>query len=162
MTSLPMKPTMQWVPFFKEERPETGCTQLFVDCRDFHHPRGPRKHSGEHGNAVQIIVNHPHFRRWLTAFKSQLRQVSSPDNHVDVVCFCKAGINRSVTIARLIHECIKTEGELEIGKLVHVGQWYWTERRKYCEGYCYDCTNSPQSETKAEAVNDAIAVWRNL
>ena len=66
---------------------------------------GPSAHSGEHCDAIAIIVNHCNFRKWLLQFKGEyiqcMHNVQANDT-MKIMCVSHDGKHASVSCARIL------------------------------------------------------------
>ena len=140
---------------------EVGHISLWLDGREFHQPRGPRGHSGEHAQAIQQVVYHEKFPVWLADAKTSIAQLQKGVKH-HIAVVCKAGINRSVSLSRILSFCSsdKEEGcSTGLPLHMHYGQW---KHRRICDGWCRHCTNHKMDAGKYLALQRALSLWKDI
>ena len=102
-----------------------SSVELSVDARGLRWPQGPKGHSGEHEQAVDIVCKHKKFKNWLSDVKETFLMLSDSEQIV-IAVVCKSGINKSVTCGRILAEIFSLEGVAI--SLCHLEKNMWQQR----------------------------------
>ena len=130
---------------------------LMMDARWFHWPRGPKGHVGLHTTAIEQVSSHNYFWNWLNlAHKGFASWDFQKDGTLTYGVVCKAGVNRSVSCAYLLAECLRQH--CDIVEVEHLSEYTWPHRK-----LCYSCGQcAGTTQRKVEAVKYAKFCWQSL
>ena len=126
---------------FKSKR----CPDVFVDCRAFHWPRGPKGHTGLHRVAIQQVSDNPLFFTWLQKFHATVTTWDF-QRPLTAAMICKAGINRSVSGTVILAAILDYAGYTVV--VEHLAEASW-RLRGICPGTCSYCSDSSLARTEA-------------
>ena len=126
---------------FKSKR----CPDVFVDCRAFHWPRGPKGHTGLHRVAVQQVSDNPLFFTWLQKFHATVATWDF-QRPLTAGMICRAGINRSVSGTAILAAILDHAGYTVV--VEHLAEASWRQRG-ICPGTCSYCSDSSLQRTEA-------------
>ena len=80
--------------------------------------------------------------------------------HLGVCVICKSGINRSVSVARVLSHIFDAAGYV-CGEPRHLNQSIWM-KRKLCLGDCDHCVAVGQHPKKVAALELAFQIWNRV
>jgi len=145
------------------QQSKTTKPVIWIDARQFHWPRCPKGHSGEHTNAIKHVVNNKGFPQWLSLVKDEFMFVNNMhrDSNAVLAVYCKAGCNRSVSCARILREVLLGCGYI-MKDLVHLSGQAWTDRN-LCTGFCHKCIGGDgMSFEKYSYFEHAFNTWISI
>jgi hypothetical protein len=133
--------------------PEMSC---FIDTRMFF-MKPFSGHCGMYGPDIQGFVGHPHFKDWLQQTRALLVEIElelTDDKEIHLCFLCKAGHNRSVTAATILHSILRAEA-YDV-RSTHLSKPGWAHRRT-----CSTCDGClKMSSIKMEAFAEALRIWK--
>ena len=136
--------------------------RCYVDCREFHWPRGPYKHSGEHVKALESVVNHKGFRNWLALVKQRVKDEmqDAETESLSMVMVCKRGRNRSVSCSRILHYIFNKLG-FNSPSVVHISKSAWKDLG-VCLGACTACQVHDMQNDNKMILEEAFEAWTRV
>ena len=149
---------------FQRLKPE-HTVHFFMDCRPFFddHWRARKGHTGELTESMEAIVgSQPKFAAWMEKLKNRFRELEVRHNvheQFGIGMVCKAGINRSVSCARICHGLFTRLGYNV--QVVHLSKFKWIQRR-ICLGTCADCRQNPNNVARAKVFENALKMWFDI
>ena len=78
--------------------------------------------------------------------------------HICISVLCRSGVNRSVSIARIMSHILEQTGYV-CSRPRHLAFHKWM-KRVLCDGTCDDCRND--SPFKIQYLNKALDVWNRV
>ena len=124
-------------------------------------------HIGTHPIVLQQVARRheafeEHLRQTARAIQGALAVAASPSAAVAcpsivLACFCRAGEKRSVSLATLLHHCLRASVPgVVVREPEHLSEWYWW---RTCKGMCPLCQKGgPQHKLEAESVLEQARV----
>ena len=140
---------------------------LYLDCREIEAAEALDGHAGEHCDAIEQVVNHHGFFRWLGAFKSELRDyMSMPEypktDSINIFMVSRGGRYSAVSCARIAHFIMTEQGcNLSSSSPSHLNQNSWWRKGGMCSHLCTFCRSDCQMhEHKIAALKKAYSKYK--
>ena len=132
---------------------------IWSDARRFHVPksRSPYNHTGEHDVAIQEVVRHSHFGRWISHMKEQIKAHNAKESpHLRIAVFCRMGTNRSVSAARVL-VTILARANFVVGNPEYLNEHRWARK-----GICSTCMRCRRNPLHEPLFQEAIEKWNRV
>ena len=140
---------------------------LYLDCREIEASEGLGGHAGEHCDAIDQVVDHPGFFRWLDAFRSELHDyMSMPDylktDSINIFMVSKGGRYSAVSLARIAHFIMTEEDwNLSFCSPSHLNFHSWWRKGGMCSRLCKSCrSDCHMHEKKLAALKKAHSKYK--
>ena len=118
-------------------------------------------HCGTYDQDIKDLVDNSHFRPWLQDAKALFQELdleAEAFEGVRMATVCKAGHNRSVTGATVLHSVLWAGGRQV--KTSHLSKSAWVARKDRCCSTCDRCLC--MTGLKKEALHKAYRDWQSL
>jgi hypothetical protein len=137
---------------------EVPWIDMWVDARRFNWPHFPRRHIGEHEEAIKVVTEHAKFAEWLASIKvafNTMKTLHDKGFTFNVGVACKQGVKRSVACARILSSIWAACG-FQVREPRRL-----SFRGGQCDGSCVSCqVGLRESATKKAALAKALEVWK--
>ena len=129
---------------------------MWKDCGRFN-DRIASGHCGENYAQIKSIMYHEGFKMFLSGIKHKIGTLMDCQRSCTIVLVCKAGINRSPALGRIVATILDACGFYVNGP-IHLSKPSWASRR-----ICFDCPGcSNNNSEKFADLQHACRIWNSI
>jgi hypothetical protein len=141
------------------EKYEVPWIDMWVDARRFNWPHFPKRHIGEHEEAIKTTTEHAEFNAWLASIKvafNTMQTIHDKGFTFNVGVACQRGVTRSVACARILSFIWEACG-FQVREPRRL-----TFRGGQCDGSCVTCQiGVNMTAMKKRYLGRALEVWKH-